>query len=202
GLIALTGFDEAALGDDIAEAVDHPGVGGQSVASGATGLLVVALDGARQVEVGDEADIGFVDAHAEGDRGDYDDTVLAEEPGLVLRADLGRQHSVIGQGGDAAGGERLGELVGTPSGEAVDDARVPGVLGGDEVQQLGPGRGLRLDPVGDVRPVEAGHEVLGTLEVEPLGEFGVGGRSGGGGQSDARGGRGPVGPDPEPGGGG
>src|SRR5699024_6308154 len=96
--------------------------------SGTTGLLVVALDGARQVEVGDEADIGFVDAHAEGDRGDHDDSVLAEEPGLVLRTDLGRQPRVIGQSGDAAGGERLGELVDSPAGEAVDDARIPGVL--------------------------------------------------------------------------
>jgi hypothetical protein len=89
-LVALAGFDESTLGDDIAEAVDHPRVRGQSVTAGSTGLLVVALDRSRQIEVGDEADIGFVDAHAEGDRGDHDDAVLAEESRLVLRAYLGK----------------------------------------------------------------------------------------------------------------
>src|SRR5699024_11339911 len=91
------------------------------VATGATGLLVVAFDGSGQVEVGDEADIGFVDAHAEGDRGDHDDAVLAQEPRLILRPYLGREPRVIGQSGDAAGRESLGELVDTAPGQAVDD---------------------------------------------------------------------------------
>ncbi len=135
-LVALAGFDEAALGDDIAESVDHPRIRGQSVTAGATGLLVVTFDRPWQVEVGDEADIGFVDAHAEGDRGDHDDAVFAEESRLVLRAHLTGQPCVIGQSGDAASCQRFGQLVDTAAGQTVDDARVAGVFGGDEVQQL------------------------------------------------------------------
>jgi hypothetical protein len=52
---------------DVAEAVGHPRVGGRAVAAGAAGLLVIALDALRQVEVRDEAHVGLVDAHAEGD---------------------------------------------------------------------------------------------------------------------------------------
>ena len=60
------------------------------------------------------------------------------------------------------------------------------MFGGDEVEQLRSRRGFRLDPVGDVGSVEARDEVLGILEVESFGEFGVGGRSGRGRQCDAR----------------
>jgi hypothetical protein len=83
--VALAWLDEAALLHHVAEAVGHPHDRGR-VATRATGLLVVALDGLRQVDVRDEAHIRLVDAHAERDRGDHDHAVLAEEPGLVRRA--------------------------------------------------------------------------------------------------------------------
>jgi hypothetical protein len=73
--------------DDVLQAVDQPGVRGQAVAAGAAGLLVVGLDGLRQVEVGDEAHVRLVDAHAEGDGGDDDHALLAQEapPGALAR---------------------------------------------------------------------------------------------------------------------
>ena len=78
--------DHAALVHHVLQAVGHPGVGRQAVAAGAAGLLVVALDVLGQVEVGDEAHVGLVDAHAEGDGGDHHDAVLAQEAVLVALA--------------------------------------------------------------------------------------------------------------------
>ena len=89
GAIAGALVDQAALLHDVAEAVGHPRDGGLAVAAGATGLLVVALDRLRQVDVRDEAHVGLVDAHAERDRRDHHDAVVAEEPRLVRRAHLG-----------------------------------------------------------------------------------------------------------------
>ncbi len=85
----------------VLQPVGHPGVGRQAVAPGAAGLLVVGLDALGQVQVGDEAHVRLVDAHAEGDGGDDDDAVLAQEALLVARAGLGRQAGVVGQRGPA-----------------------------------------------------------------------------------------------------
>ena len=93
--------DHAALVHHVGQAVGHPGVGGQAVAAGAAGLLVVALDVLRQVEVGDEAHVGLVDAHAEGDGRHHHDAVLAQEAVLVALAHVGVEPGVVGQRGDA-----------------------------------------------------------------------------------------------------
>jgi hypothetical protein len=50
----------------------------KAIASGSADLLVVRLDTGREGCVDDGADVGFVDAHAEGDRG-YDDFKFAAE---------------------------------------------------------------------------------------------------------------------------
>jgi hypothetical protein len=44
-----------------------------------------------------EADVGFVDAHAEGDGRDHHDAVLAQEAALVRRAGRCVQPGVVGQ---------------------------------------------------------------------------------------------------------
>jgi hypothetical protein len=93
--------DHAALVDHVGQAVGHPGVGRLAVAAGAAGLLVVALDVLGQVEVGDEAHVGLVDAHAEGDGGHHHHALLAQEAVLVAAARVGVQAGVVGQRGDA-----------------------------------------------------------------------------------------------------
>ena len=96
-LLGLALVDHAALVHHVGQAVGHPGVGRRAVAAGAAGLLVVALDVLRQVEVGDEAHVGLVDAHAEGDGGHHHDAVLAQEAVLVAAAHGGVQPGVVRQ---------------------------------------------------------------------------------------------------------
>ncbi len=190
GVVALGGVDHLALLHDILEAVGQPGRGGQAVAPGTAGLLVVALDGLGQVEVGDEAHVGLVDAHAEGDGRDHDDAVLAQEARLVGRAGAGVEPRVVRQRGDAVADQELGGLVDRGPRQAVDDARLAGVLVAQELDQLAPGLALGGDAVLDVGAVEARHEMACLPQVEPGGDLGVGGLGGGGGERDA----GDVGP--------
>ena len=84
--VALGRLDHLALLHDVLQPVRQPGRRRQAVAPGPAGLLVVALDRLRQVEVGDEPHVGLVDAHPERDRRDHDQAVLAQEAGLVGRA--------------------------------------------------------------------------------------------------------------------
>ena len=71
--------------------------GAQSVAPGAADLLIIGLDALRQIGVADEADIGLVDAHAEGDRGDDDDAVVVQELILMGRSDRRLEPRMIGK---------------------------------------------------------------------------------------------------------
>ena len=82
----------------VLQAVDHPGVGGQAVPSGPPGFLVVGLHRLGHVQVGHEAHVRFVYAHAEGDGRHHDDAVLAQEAGLVRGAGGCIQAGVVGQG--------------------------------------------------------------------------------------------------------
>ena len=70
----------------VAAGEEQQAFGGQAVAAGAAGFLIVALDVLRQVVVDDEADVRFVDAHAEGDGGADDSRLVAQEGVLVFRA--------------------------------------------------------------------------------------------------------------------
>ena len=142
--------DEVRLFGDIAAAVEQEAVAGQAVASGAAGLLVVALDVFGQVVVDHPADVGLVDAHAEGDRGADDLHLVAQEKLLVFGAFLVAEPGVVGPGGEAAVGERLGHALGGGARGAIDDAALVlalfheledllerFVLGGDAVGEVG-----------------------------------------------------------------
>ena len=117
-------LDHAALLHDVGQAVGHPGVGGLAVAAGAAGLLVVGLDALRQIEMRDEAHVGLVDAHAEGDGGDDDDAVLAQEALLVARADAARPGRRDRAGRQSRRREPGGRLLDLRARQAIDDAGV------------------------------------------------------------------------------
>ena len=109
--------------------------------------------------MGDEAHVGLVDAHAEGDGGDHHHAVLAQEAVLVRCAHLGVQAGVVGQRVDALPASQLGGLLDPLARLAVDDAGVARVLARDEAQQLRRGSFFSTIRVADVGPVEAADEL-------------------------------------------
>ena len=103
----------------VGEGVEQDGARGLAVAAGAADLLVVALDGAGQRGVDDGADVGLVDAHAEGDGGDDDFELAGEEVALDALAGGGVEAGVVGGGELRA--EVRGELFGGLARGSVDD---------------------------------------------------------------------------------
>ncbi len=95
GVVAL---EEEVVHLAVGEGVEEDGAGGLAVAAGAADLLVVGLDGAGEGDVDYGADVGFVDAHAEGDGG-YDDLEFSGlEVALDALADAGFEAGVVGGG--------------------------------------------------------------------------------------------------------
>ena len=74
-LVEMIGGRVVAIVKEVVSALIGVGVHKESaarraIAAGATDFLVIAFEGARKAGVDDGADVGFVDAHAEGDGGD------------------------------------------------------------------------------------------------------------------------------------
>ena len=111
----VVAFEEALVNLSVDERVKEDGAGGEAVASCAADLLVVGLDGAGEGDVDDGADVGFVDAHAEGDGGDDDLELAGLEVALDAVASGGVEAGVIGSGSAAEGG---GQFFGGPCGMA------------------------------------------------------------------------------------
>ena len=171
----------------IAEAVGHPGVGGEAVAPGAAGLLMVGLEAFRRVEVRDEADVGLVDPHAEGDRGDDDDPFLLAKAFERPPSHRALEAGVIGERLDAVPDQELGRRFDLGAREAIDDARVVRMLVAHEREQLPPAAVVLVDhAVAQVRAVEAGDEDPRVAEREALDDLAPGRRVGGRGERDPR----------------
>ena len=136
--------------------------------------------------MGDERDIGLVDAHAEGDGCDHHHIVLADKAGLVLFAGACIEAGVIRHGVDAVFAQEGGGIFHPLARQAVDDAALPGVLLLDKAQQLLLGLVLFDDVIGQVRPVKAGQEDPRLFQPQVMADLLAGIRVGGGGQGNAR----------------
>ena len=116
-------IDEAAQLARVRQAVKHERIRRQAVAARAAGLLIIGLDVFGNAHVRDEADVGFVDAHAEGDRGHHDDAFFAEKP-LLVAGTVGAIHAgVVSQRREAFPLQPGGGFVDHLARKAVDDAR-------------------------------------------------------------------------------
>jgi hypothetical protein len=155
-----------------------------SVSAGAADLLVVGLDRLGQVGVGHPADIGLVDAHAEGDGRHDDQSVFGGEAVLDPAAVFRVHAAVVAERGVPVLAERLGQRLGLCAGAAVDDARLA-ATGGGEGEDLAAGAVLGLEGKVQVRTVEAAQEGARRFAVEEPGDdlvlrLGIGGGGEGG----------------------
>jgi hypothetical protein len=64
--------DEVAERVEVVAAGEDFAVSGEAIAAGAAGFLEEVFEGFGEIVVIDGADVGFIDAHAEGDGGDHD----------------------------------------------------------------------------------------------------------------------------------
>ena len=137
-----------------------------AIAAGAARFLIIALDRLGQAGMGDEAHVGLVDPHAEGDGGDHHHILAGDEGGLVGGA-LGRVHAgMIGAHRPAVAPQRLGQLLGRGAGRRIDDTRPR--IGGEQIGKL-PGQPVaRMDGIADIGPVEARNDkaILGNAELD------------------------------------
>ena len=147
----------------VGEAVEQDGAGGQAVAAGAADLLVEGFDGCGQGGVDDGADIGFVDAHAEGDGGDDDFELAGLEAALDALADGGFEAGVVG-GGREVMVEFGGEFFGGLAGGGVDDGGAGGCVAEEFGGELVAARLGHLDDFdGEVGAAEAVDEECGIV---------------------------------------
>src|SRR5690348_9431274 len=141
----LVAADVAAQGGDVASGGEERAARGAAVASGAAGLLSVGFERAGKLVVDDEAHIGLVYAHAEGDGGDDDASTSGDEVVLGGVA-LGALHAgvVVQRAHAAAPAQELGYLLAAVARADVDDAAAGSVF-----DDLGQGAQAVLT-VGDV----------------------------------------------------
>ena len=82
-----------------------------AVASGTSSLLIIAFERLGDVVVDNEAHVGLVDAHSEGDGGDDDVDALHQEVVLRFGTTLRVESSVVGSGLDVVGLKHSGEFL-------------------------------------------------------------------------------------------
>ncbi len=143
-----------------------------AVASGAARLLVVVLQAAREIVVGDVAHVRFVDAHAEGVRGHHDPRAVVEEVVLVALPLAGGKSGVVPRGKKPMGAQVVADLLDGATARAVDDAAaVLARLAEAQQPAVLVGAALRaLDGEGKVRSVETRHHAEGVGEPERCGD--------------------------------
>ncbi len=132
----------------------------------------------------DKPHVGFVDAHAEGDRGHHDDIVFALKA-LLMGAPGGGIHAgVIGQRRPSGVAQICGDSFHSGPRVAIDDAGLA-APGRQELLELA----ARLVPgtylVVNVRPIEAGHEHRRVVERQAGEDLVAGARLRGCGEGDA-----------------
>ena len=127
--------------------VEHQAAGRLAVAAGAARLLVIRLQAAGDVVVDDEADVGLVDAHAEGVRGHDDLAASFHEVILGGPALVGQQAGMVDDRAAFAFARplRIGHLFGPLARRGVDDARAGRLRGRNSTSVSGFCRSLRGD---------------------------------------------------------
>jgi hypothetical protein len=182
GLGEAAPAQEEVLHRAVAPLVEQHAARGQAVAAGTARLLVVGVQAGRHLVMHDEAQVGLVDAHAEGVGGDHHAGAALHE-GVLCGMALGRaQLAVVQADGEALSGQRGVHLLGGAHGGGVDDA---GLLATPQhiLQglQLVVGLGQGQHGVVQVAAPDAGIDGAAAADVQQPRDFRGGlGRRGGG----------------------
>ena len=120
--VLLLLLDQEGVEPDVLPAVEQGADRVRPVPARAPRLLIVGLQVLGHVVVDDEGDVGLVDAHAEGVRGDHHLRPVVQEVVLILAALGVGQARVVARRRDAARTQRLADLLHGPPRQAVDDA--------------------------------------------------------------------------------
>ena len=119
--------------------------------------------------------IRLVDAHAEGNGGDHDLRVVADERLLIVASRVRIEARMVGEGADAVGLQPRGQLIHAPSRQTIDDS-------GAALARLGQkfvvgALILRPDPVEEVGAIEAGEVDRGLAQRQLRDDVGANPRS-------------------------
>ena len=188
-LVRLVGFGPGqplAENNNFLQTVIHPRAGRQAVSARTTRFLVIRLNALREAQVGDKAHVGFVDAHAERDRGHDHHALLAQEPFLVPAARVIRQARVVRQRVTPAGAQPLGGLLHPFARQAIHDTRVRGVFALQKAPQALAPVLVVGDGVPDVGAVTTVDVEVGFFQLQLGDDFTTGGVVRSGRQGDAR----------------
>ncbi len=150
---------------EVGRRVDEHAFGFETVAAGTARFLLIVLERLWRAGVHDEADVGAVDPHAEGDGRDDDVDLFVEEEILVAAAFAVVQPGVIRAGADARFGEPGGERFDLAARRAVDDPALA-LVAGEDVLQLLLQAVPRQHAIEQIRPIEGAHELDRVLERE------------------------------------
>ena len=146
--------------------VEHHGVGLFAVAPGAPGLLEVGFYGVGAVDVNDQPDVGFVDAHSEGVGGHHHACAAVVPLALPLVPDDVFQSGVVGKGADAGGHQVVGNFPGALAASHIDDGAA--AYGVEDVRHLRELVGGVPHDVCQVVAPEAHAEHVLAVELQPL----------------------------------
>jgi hypothetical protein len=159
----FAGFDPPQRPVQVGGAIEGDALGQFTVAARAADLLPIGLDRRRRIGVDDEADVGFIDTHAEGDGRHHHRLVRLQEVGQAFGADLLVQAGVIGDGRHAGGDQFGGDLVGAVARAGIDHAGAAGPSGDQLDHPLAPAALLALGRQHQFGPGEAVDEFGGVL---------------------------------------
>ena len=185
-LLIASVLDEEPGGGNVPRRVQEDAVRRLAVPPGPARLLVVGLQAFGHVVVDHVADVGLVDAHAEGVGGHHHGFAVELEVVLIPLALLRLQPRVVAGGGHPSGLQRLAHLLHPAAGGAVDDAAAAGPLLHQLQQggQLAPGV---LHVKKEVGPVKAGDLPHRVPQGQQLDDVLLDRSGGGGGKGGHRG---------------
>ena len=164
-------IDHAPLLHDICKAIGHPRICRCPIASRAASLLVIAFDAFRQIQMRYKSNIGFIDAHAEGNGCNNHNAVFLLKARLMFGAQCVVHACVIRQRAYALTVQPSRGFFHFAARQAIHDARIALMMVGDEVMQLPPRIQLVDDGVANVGTVETGNELPRVLQRESCNDF-------------------------------